>query len=233
MSLERRGKHIIIHLSIKYSLIIHLKMTGHLLYRDEENEGDRAWQDPMNQFIRHQLFFTDGSRVDFSDMRKFARIRMVEMAKLEEEKSIRELGIDALSLKLTTAVFLNILRKRKNRSIAEILLEQNLLAGIGNIYRSESLFRSGSSPFRKAAMLTAHEAETLLKQIRSVLREATRLRGTSDGDFRDTAGRQGAFQKTLFVYGRQGKKCKKCGTIVERKKLGARSVFYCPSCQKI
>lgn len=122
--------------------------------------------------------------------------------------------------------------RRKHRTVGEVLLEQNLIAGIGNIYRSEGLFLAGILPTRIIETLQPSEWKKLLPAMKKVLRHAVRLRGTSDGDFRDTDGLQGRFKRVLYVYGRTGQPCKKCATMIERKKIGSRSVFYCPSCQQ-
>jgi formamidopyrimidine-DNA glycosylase len=230
---ERIGKHIVIKLDNEEAIVIHLKMTGHLLYKTPGNRQSPAFtEDPKNGFIHHIFTFTDGSALEFSDMRKFAWIRLVPEVQIEELESIQMLGIDALSPKLNQKRFDAIVKKRAQRTIGEVLLEQNHIAGIGNIYRSEALFLAGVRPLRKAGSLTAEERKKVLSSIKTVLRQAVKLRGTSDGDFRDLTGMAGGFQRTLFVYRRHGKPCKKCGTIIERKKIGARSIFYCPSCQQ-
>lgn len=229
---RRIGKHIVIDLDNGQSLIIHLKMSGHLLYKDASNTGAKEWQDPMNRFIHHRIDFSDGSWVDFSDLRKFGWIDCVATAEVEMMKSIAILGCDALAEECNVDFFDTLLKKNARKKIAALLLEQDKIAGIGNIYRSEMLYRSGIRPLRLAGKITQSERAQLFQAMKSVLREAVRLRGTTDGDFRDTTGKPGGFQKTLFVYGREGLPCKRCDTIVVRKKLGSRSIFYCPACQK-
>lgn len=229
---RRIGKHIIIDLKNGHAIVIHLKMTGHLLYKNKKNRNAPAFtRDPMNGFIHHVFTFTDGGTVEFSDMRKFAWLRLVKTEEVEKLSSIAELGIDALSSKLTPARLHALLTARRSRPVGQVLLEQNIIAGIGNIYRSESLFRSGILPTRIIGDITEQEWQKLLSSIKAVLREAVRLRGTSDGDFRDTDGLEGKFQKTLYVYARNGKLCKVCGTIITRQKLGSRSIFFCSRCQ--
>lgn len=229
---RRIGKHIVIDLDTSCSLVIHLKMSGHLLYKDATNAEAKEWEDPMNRFIHHRIDFTDGSWVDFSDLRKFAWIDCVATSEVEAMKSIASLGCDALAGECNLDFFDTLLRKNARKKIATLLLEQDKIAGIGNIYRSEMLFRAGIRPLRTVSKITRIERARLLQSMKDVLREAVRLRGTTDGDFRDTAGKPGSFQKTLYVYGREGLACKRCDTIVVRKKLGQRSVFYCPTCQK-
>lgn len=229
---RRIGKHIVIDLDNGVSLIIHLKMSGHLLYKDAANKNAKEWGDPMNRFVHHRIDFTDGSWVDFSDLRKFGWIDSVPTEKVAAMKSIALLGCDALAGECDLDFFEVLFKKSRRKRIATLLLEQDKIAGIGNIYRSEMLYRAGIRPLRLVGKITKVEREKLFRAMKDVLREAVRLRGTTDGDFRDTAGKPGGFQKTLFVYGREGLTCKHCDTIVVRKKLGARSVFYCPTCQK-
>lgn len=228
---RRFGKTIVIDLDNASSLVIHLKMTGHLLYKDQENETAKEWQDPTNQFIHHRFTFADGSRVDFSDMRKFGWVDICRTDEVERHRHIEKLGVDALSKEFTAEVLRNFCLRSPKKMIGVLLLEQEKVAGIGNIYRSEALFRAGILPWRPAGKLKPLEVKLLHKKIREVLREAVKLRGTTDGDFRDTAGKRGGFQRRLFVYGQGGKSCQRCGTIIVRKKLGGRSVFACQSCQ--
>lgn len=228
---RRIGKHIVIDLDNDHSLVIHLKMSGHLLYKDAANKNAKEWEDPMNRFIHHRIEFRDGSWVDFSDLRKFGWIDCVATAEVERIKSIALLGRDALASECDYDFFESLLRASKRKRIATLLLEQDKIAGIGNIYRSEMLYRAGIRPFRLAGKITKAERPKLFRAMKEVLREAVRLRGTTDGDFRDTAGKPGGFQRTLFVYGRAGLPCKRCDTIVVRKKLGQRSIFFCPECQ--
>jgi formamidopyrimidine-DNA glycosylase len=124
------------------------------------------------------------------------------------------------------------LEQQKNKPIGIILMDQELIAGIGNIYRSEILFEAGVLAERKANSLSPAEKKLILKFIRKILAKAIKLRGTSESDYRDTSGAPGGFQKVMKVYKKTGKKCPKCGTIIARTTLGQRSVFYCPGCQK-
>lgn len=141
------------------------------------------------------------------------------------------LGVDAMSREFTYKKFSDILKKRQGRPIGIILMEQDLIAGIGNIYRSEILYEAGILPTRLSKNLTEKERKKIYQQIGITLKKAIRLRGTSDSDYRDTSGAPGNFHKILKVYRREKKKCLKCDTIVVRKKLGGRSVFFCPRCQ--
>lgn len=229
---RRFGKHIVIDLDNGYSIVVHLKMTGHFLVKNKANRNAKEFtEDPVNGYIHHIFTYTDKTTLEFSDMRKFGWLRTMKTGEVETLSTIESLGIDALSPKLSPKHFQALVLERKNRSIGEVLLEQNLIAGIGNIYRSEALFLAGVLPTRRIASLGPHEWKKILPAIKKVLRHALKLRGTSDGDFRDTDGLEGRFQRTLFVYGRQDRPCKKCDTIILRKKIGQRSIFFCPRCQ--
>lgn len=233
LGVRRFGKHIVIDLDNGYSIAAHLKMTGHFLVKDKNNRRSKAFtEDPVNGYIHHIFAFSDGGTLEFSDMRKFGWLRAVKTGAVETLSSIESLGIDALSPKLTPEHFYALLSEKKKRPIGGVLLEQDLIAGIGNIYRSEALFLAGILPMRRIDTLKKNEWAKILPAIKRVLRQAVRLRGTSDGDFRDTDGLEGRFQRTLYAYGRTGEPCKKCGTMIVRKKIGQRSVFYCPRCQK-
>ncbi len=230
---RRFGKHIVIDLDNQRSIVIHLKMTGHLLYKTPENRECPAFtEDKINGYIHHVFAFQGGATLEFSDMRKFGWIRLMPTSEVEQLQSIADLGIDALSPKLDQDRFRTLFARRENRSIGEALLDQGLIAGIGNIYRSESLFLAGILPDRPVGSLRAVEWDVLLPAVKKVLRHAARLGGTSDGDFRDIDGLPGRFERSLFVYGREGLPCKKCDTIVKRIKIGQRSAFFCPRCQR-
>jgi formamidopyrimidine-DNA glycosylase len=229
---RRFGKHIVINLDNGYSIVIHLKMTGHLLWKTDENRfADAFTKDPYNGYIRHVLVFSDGATLEFSDMRKFGWLHAMRTEEVEELSSIKSLGIDALSPALTPKRFRELVSRRSRRTIGEALLEQDLIAGIGNIYRSEALFLAGVRPDRIVASITDEEWRLLLPAVKRVLRHAARLGGLSGGDFRDTDGRDGRFQRAAYVYQRDGNPCKICGTIIKRKKLGQRSAFFCAHCQ--
>lgn len=229
---RRLGKHIVIDLDNRYSIVAHLKMTGHFLVKDTDNRDAKAFLDPINGYIHHVITFSDGTTLEFSDMRKFGWLRLVKTDEVEKLSSIATLGVDALSPLLTEKRLRSFFTGKQKRSIGVMLLEQNHVAGIGNIYRSEALFLAGIVPTRLIETLTQSEWEKIVPAIKRVLRQAIRTGGTSDGDFRDTAGLPGRFQDALFVYARTDKPCKKCGTMISRAKIGQRSIFYCSRCQK-
>jgi formamidopyrimidine-DNA glycosylase len=229
---RRIGKNIFIDLSGNKTLYIHLKMTGHLLVKSEKLKVKSFFDDRVNQYIHHIWYLGKNKTMEFSDVRKFAKIVLEDTQRIAELKEIKKLGVDAMSRDFTLKKFKEILEHRKNKSIGLVLMEQELISGIGNIYRSEILFKAGILPARYIKDLSENEIRKIYQAIKKVLEKAIELRGTSDSDYRDTSGAPGNFQKVLRVYRQVGKPCKKCDTMVERSTLGQRSIFFCSKCQK-
>ncbi len=213
----RRGKNIVIELSEGYSLLIHQKMTGHLLYGD--------WKkDKVNQYI-HLKFFLDNNKVlALSDLRKFAKVELWKTKELLKE--LDSLGPEALDI--TFNKFKKVLKKGK---IKQILMDQKVIAGIGNIYSDEILWESKVNPFKDALKLTDKELRLIFNNIKKVLKKAVKLKGTSISDYRDTKGEKGFFEKERKAYQRD--KCQRCGSKIKRKKIGGRTAHFCPKCQRL
>lgn len=243
---RRIGKNIFIDLSGKKTLYIHLKMTGHLLVKfqitndklQKKSKGHDYFSDKVNQYIHHVWKLTTDNKqqitktLEFSDVRKFAKIVLDDTQKISGLKEIKKLGIDVMDKKFTFKRFAEILENKKHKAIGLILMDQELMSGIGNIYRSEILYEAGVLPQRKIESLDKTETKKIYSYILIILKKAIKMRGTSDSDYRDTSGAPGNFQKVLRVYRKAGKKCPKCDTIIRKSALGQRSFFYCPKCQK-
>jgi formamidopyrimidine-DNA glycosylase len=170
--------------------------------------------------------------MEFSDVRKFAKIVLDDTEKINNLKEIRALGIDAMDTKFNFKKFSEILNKKPSIKIGVLLMDQNLIAGIGNIYRSEILFDAGILPIRKAIDIKPVERKKLFSSIKKILKLAIKMRGTSDSDYRDTSGAPGSFQKVLKVYRKDKLLCLKCKGKIMRGVLAQRAVFFCPKCQK-
>jgi len=237
LSASRIGKNIFINLSGGKTVYIHLKMTGHLLVKSKiqnpksKTGGEDYFSEKVNQYIHHIFYLKSGRTLEFSDLRKFGKIILADTDEIGEVKEIKSLGADAMSKEFTLEKLEKILDK-KSTKIKLLLMDQSKLAGIGNIYASEILFEAGILPTRPAGKVSREERKKLYRAIKKTLEKGIKLRGTSDSDYRDTAGAPGRFQEVLKVYRRAGKKCSKCGTIVQRIKLGQRGTFFCPVCQK-
>lgn len=230
---QRIGKNIFLHLSGEKTLHIHLRMTGHLLFKNNlSKKNNKNFQDKVNQYIHHIWYLNANKTLEFSDLRKFATIHLLETDALEKYLAEKKIGVDALSVEFTLAKFTKLLLEKPKMLIGILLLDQSIISGIGNIYRSEILFLAGVLPERKTASLTKVEQKKIFYATRKILSLAIELRGTSDSDYRDTAGASGNFQKMLKVYRRDKIACQNCQKIILRKKLAQRSVFYCAKCQK-
>jgi len=233
---SRIGKNILINLSGGETIYVHLKMTGHLLVKSKVKSqkskvGKNYFNEKVNQYIHHIFFLKSGRTLEFSDVRKFGKIILADTDKITEIKEIKSLGVDAMSNSFTLGKFNEILDAKKTK-IKLLLMDQSKIAGIGNIYASEILFEAGILPARPADKLKKGEKIKLYNSIKKILKKAIKLRGTSDSDYRDTAGAPGKFQEVLKVYRRAGKRCPKCDTIIQREKMGQRGTFFCPVCQK-
>jgi formamidopyrimidine-DNA glycosylase len=212
VNLDRRAKYLIFKLASGRYFTIHLGMTGRVLFAPDD-------------YVR-VIFHLSGNRVlYYSDARRFGKIRFFK--KYPDLK----LGPEPLGRGFTPERFREMLKQRK-AAIKLVLLDQKFLAGLGNIYVIESLFRAGINPKKPANKLIDPEIKRLYHQIKKVLFEALGYRGTSDSWFLDAHGKKGGFQLRLRVYGREGEPCFKCKTTIKRIVLGQRGTYFCPRCQK-
>lgn len=220
---ERRGKYIVVHLDSGAAVLVHLGMTGRLLVSPE------TCPPPPHT---HVVFSLDrGDELRFVDARRFGLVVAYRQGELEQADELAGLGPDPLGSEFTRRGFQAELAK-SDRAIKEFLLDQTRVAGLGNIYACEALFRAGISPRRRASSLSRERAVRLHRTIRDVLEEAAAHRGTTFRDFVDADGEPGEQQAHLLVYGREGEPCKACRATIRRAVQGGRSTFYCPVCQR-
>ncbi|MCX7671395.1 MAG: bifunctional DNA-formamidopyrimidine glycosylase/DNA-(apurinic or apyrimidinic site) lyase [Anaerolineae bacterium] len=219
-AIGRRGKYLLIHLDPPAALIFHLRMTGRL---DVVAAGAGLLAGPH---LRAWFALDDGRRLAFTDARKFGRIWLVEDA----ERVVGALGPEPLDRFFTADVLKERLAGRR-AAIKAVLLDQRVVAGVGNIYADEALFVAGLHPLRPAADLTATEVGRLCEALQFVLRESIAARGTLLRDYRTPYGQDGAYQNRLRVYRQAGQPCSRCGTPIERIRVTQRSTHFCPRCQ--
>ncbi len=237
---ERRGKNILINLKNDYTIIIHMKMTGHLMYGKYEKLKSlkgASWkameegplQDPYNQYIHFVLSLSDGKQLVLSDMRKFASITIIKTKLLHEHENVGTLGIDPLAPTLSPAKFIEILRKRKTMPIKSALLDQTGLAGIGNIYSDEMLWLSGVHPLSFPTKIPDKKFKDMFAAMREILLFSIKHGGDSKSDYRNIHGEKGGFQDFHKVYGRKNERCPKprCSGIIERIVVKGRSTHFC------
>ncbi|MDD4412662.1 MAG: bifunctional DNA-formamidopyrimidine glycosylase/DNA-(apurinic or apyrimidinic site) lyase [Patescibacteria group bacterium] len=232
-TVRRRAKTIIIDFGDLF-LLIHLKMTGQLVWRDKNNlfSGGHpivgAGMDLPNKFTRAIIKF-GSQKLYFNDVRKFGWLRLLDKKELAEYEA--KSGLEPLAKDFSYAKFRAVFQGRKTK-IKTALLNQTLVAGLGNIYVDESLYSAGIRPLRLITDISEIEWKKLYQSIKAVLKKSIKYRGTSFSDYRDAKGRQGNFVKYLQVYGRYEKKCFKCGQAIKKIRLGGRGTHYCEHCQK-
>ncbi len=211
----RKAKVLIFELSNGKSLVIHLKMTGQLVY---PGNGKQA------RVIFH---LSDGKTLDFNDQRLFAELRLMD--DWRSLKFIQGLGPEPFDI--STDAFKEMLSTKKSK-IKPLLMDQTFISGIGNLYAAEALFRAKINPERRANSLSKKEKERLFKEIKDTLLEAIKYKGSSVDQYVQLTGEPGAYVKFHKVYDRQGKPCLVCKTPIKRTALGGRGTYFCPKCQK-
>lgn len=226
VSVKRRAKHLLINLSNKWTIIVHLKMTGQLLVVPST--------DAIERWTHAVITLSDKRDLRFKDIRKFGYLELACTAEIGEHgENMPNIGPEPLDRGFTKGVFDWLVRKRPQGKIKALLLDQSFIAGIGNIYADEILFLAGVRPTRRAGSLTSAERDRIYNAIRKVLAAAIEKRGSSINTYVDVSGNKGGYVPLLKVYGREGLPCLKTGCgIVKKTKVAGRSTHYCPKCQK-
>jgi len=234
----RRGKNIILELSQGYSLLIHQKLTGHLLHGIWNLESgiwipknDSNLKEKVNSYIHLMFFLDNGKMLALSDLRKFAKVELWKTEELLNSEEFKKLGPEPLERSFTFEKFKKTLANKKGK-IKQVLMNQEIIAGIGNIYSDEALWRARIHPFKNVSKLKEKELKQLYKRIKEVLEKSVKLHGESFSDYRDIEGRRGRFDEMRKVYGREKEKCFRCKSEIKRLKIGGRSAHFCPKCQK-
>ncbi len=225
-ALRRRAKYLLVDLSAGVSILAHLGMSGSLTHRDARFKPGRL--DSRHDHIHLRL--DDGSALVYNDPRRFGLLKLVPRDELESVAELEGLGPEPLDDGWTPGYLAGKARGRR-AAIKNLLMDQRVVAGIGNIYAAETLFRAGVRPGRRAGRLKRAELERIVGAATAVLREAIGGRGTTFRSYRDSRGRPGAFAARLRVYGRSGQPCYVCSASIRSTRLGQRASFYCPHCQ--
>lgn len=214
----RRAKYLVFDLSCGETLIVHLRMSGHLAVVPAGT--------PPNPYVHTTLLLEDGRELRFRDVRKFGKVYLVH----DPDEILGDLGPEPLSANFTVDALRQILDGRR-RVLKPFLLDQHAIAGIGNIYADEALFHAGIRPTRSTETLTDEEIAALHRAIRHVLRLGIEREGASIDTYVLPNGQKGDMQNAVAVFRRTGYPCYTCGTPVERITLGGRSTHFCPQCQ--
>lgn len=230
---RRLAKGLIIDLDNLYSLAIHIKLTGQLVYRDKETEKIDVSKEKVGSIpnaFTHLVFDLDrDAKLYYNDQRRFGWIRVVPTKEVLEMKFFKTLGPE-LFKDLTKEVFHTIVSS-SGVKIKPLLMDQEKIGGIGNIYANDALFRSKIDPRRPAKSLTKDEIDSLYDSLVAVMEKSFEEGGASELSFVNVLGQEGGYQRHALVYGRRGEKCKVCGGKIEFFKLAGRGTYFCPTCQ--
>ncbi|MDA1079447.1 MAG: bifunctional DNA-formamidopyrimidine glycosylase/DNA-(apurinic or apyrimidinic site) lyase [bacterium] len=232
----RRAKMLIIEFSNHNAILIHLKMTGQILYQDQATRlgGGHPTADWVaelpSKHTRAILEFSDNSNVFFNDMRLFGWVKVVTPKLLEQE--LQKYAPDIISPDVTPSYFFAELQ-RSRQSVKIVVLDQRVVAGVGNIYANDALHLAKIHPARPADSLSSKESNTLLAALQQVIRLGIERQGATIHSFRHIDGFAGAYQDVVRTYGKEGEPCPNCGASIERIKVGGRGTFFCPECQQI
>lgn len=241
IDVKRVGKGIIIELNNSFDLVVHLKMTGQLIYTGKETKGVKVSAKAVGEVpskYTHVIFTLDGgAMLYFNDLRRFGYIKVIKKAEVKNMPFFKDMGPEpfrspdfgqqALALK----DFETILSK-SGLPVKVLLMDQKKIGGIGNIYANEALFLANILPTRRAKDVTKSEAELLFKTIYQVIDKGLKYGGASDEDFVNVLGQDGEYQQHFLAYGQDGKKCTICGGVLEKIQLGGRGTYFCPAHQR-
>lgn len=233
LGLRRRSKYILVDLDSAETLLIHLGMSGRMLI---SGHGPGAFHHPHPARVRHDhvvFHMADGTRITFNDARRFGAMDLTETDAMDAHWLIRDLGPEPLGNEFNESYLIGRLKGR-HTPVKSALLDQRIVAGLGNIYVCEVLFRAGIHPARKTGRISAARVAALVPIIRDVLSEAIAAGGSSLRDYRQTDGELGYFQHVFQVYDREGKDCvnPRCDRTITRIVQAGRSSFFCPQCQR-
>jgi len=234
-SVNRRGKLMILEINQNLFLLIHLKMTGQLIYQEKNQiiaggHSDAKLDFDLPSKHTHLFFaFANQSQLFFNDLRQFGYAKLVNKEELDQV--LLKFGVEPLEENFTLPKLQSLL-KNKKRNIKAFLLDQSLIAGIGNIYADEILFASSVSPLRRTDTLTKKEVENLHLNTKKILQKAIKYRGTTFNNYVDSEGKKGSFLNFLKVYQRANKPCLKCQNPIKKIKVAGRGTSFCQKCQK-
>lgn len=253
-AVRRRAKVLLIELSSNYTLVTHLKMTGQLVFVDETSQVARSVKsrdnaaslrfggghpndslvgDLPDKSTRVMMTFTDGSRLFFNDQRKFGWMKLYPTVEVPEIDFMKRVGPEPLDDDFTPDVLFERLQRRKNTSIKAALLDQTVIAGIGNIYADESLWGARIHPAALVRALSRSAVGTLCSEIISVLQLSLEKGGSTDKNYVDAEGRKGSYLSFARVFRREGQACPRCGITIEKLRVAGRGTHICPTCQQL
>lgn len=239
VNVRRRAKVLLIDLDSKYSFVIHLKMTGQMVYRSKQNNfgaghpNDSLVGKLPDKSTRVNIEFSDGSHLFFNDQRKFGWMRLMPTAMIKELDFFKKVGPEPLSSSFTAAVLAERLNRRSRSGIKAVLLDQSVIAGIGNIYADESLWGAKIHPLTTVCDIPKNKIKTLHNEIQFVLKLAIEKGGSTDKNYVDAEGKKGSYMDFARVFRREGLSCPRCATTILKIRAAGRGTHLCPKCQKL
>lgn len=222
IDIKRIGKWLMFDLG-DYYLLSHLRMEGKFFVKNHDEE--------INKHEHIIISFVDGIDLRYHDTRKFGRMNLIKKEELDETEAIKKQGIEPISKDLTKEYLYEKIHK-KHLPMKTILLDQTIIAGLGNIYADEVLFASFINPLKKGSEITFDDCERIKDSSKKIIEEAIKYGGTTIKSYTSSLGVTGRFQQFLMVHKREGEPCNVCKTPIERIKVGGRSTYFCPKCQK-
>ena len=239
ISIDRRGKLLIIGLDNNRSLLIHLRMTGQMVYRSESyrfgagHPNDSLIGKLPDKSTRVIIDLDNGSKLFFNDQRKFGFINISENSKINLIPFLNKMGPEPLSQDFTYKIFKARMKNRANSQIKAVLLDQKVIAGIGNIYADESLWMAKIHPLKKVLEISEAKQRALYESIIEVLNTSIEKGGSTDRNYVDAEGKKGSYISFAKVFRREGKKCYRCGKTIIKIRAAGRGTHLCPNCQRI
>ncbi len=219
---RRKGKILILDFSGGISLAIHFLLTGYM----------RLLKKCDKEKVQVGILFEDGECLAINGIMRGGFVKALKSSEVFNDPAIKKTGIDAMSPELTAEKLLEIFEKYKKKKVKQVLMDQSVIAGIGNAYSDEILFRAGILPTRKCGEIGKEEAEKIVSSMREVFEEAEKYGGASELTFVHLDGKKGEYHKHFRVHKRAGEPCLVCGTPIETVKINGRSAYFCPKCQK-
>ncbi|HEY5667609.1 MAG TPA: bifunctional DNA-formamidopyrimidine glycosylase/DNA-(apurinic or apyrimidinic site) lyase [Candidatus Saccharimonadales bacterium] len=239
VTVRRRAKVLLIDLSTQYTLVIHLKMTGQLVYRGgHERFGAGHPSDSLvgelpDRSTRVIFTFTDGSKLFFNDQRKFGWVRLLPTVAVEELDFFQKVGPEPLAADFTAADFVARMRRRNKSGVKAVLLDQTVIAGVGNIYADESLWGAKIHPETRVQNLSDKQLGVLFAALQDVLRLSIEKGGSTDRNYVNAEGKRGSYLSFANVFRREGQSCPRCGLAIIKTRVAGRGTHLCPNCQEL
>lgn len=240
LEVKRRAKALLIELDSRYSLVIHLKMTGQLVFVANDASARFGAGHPSDSLIAELpvkatrvILDLGDSKLYFNDQRKFGWMRLLPTAEVPNIDFFKKIGPEPLSAEFTAADFTQRLKRRANTTIKAALLDQSVVAGVGNIYADESLFAARIHPATRVRDVPTFKLKKLFDELQAVLRLSIEKGGSSDRNYVDAEGRKGTYLGFARVFRREGQPCLRCGTTIEKHRVAGRGTHICPRCQQL